>query len=282
MVDNDKNKMLEKLYQCDELKSTGKLYFYAPGESDIEYEYEGKRYVRAKVLNDTLRKTLCKEYLWVEVKTIIWFVDIDAKIAISEKIIAGPLQYNKVAKESIDKTYIGNFLEHYLSKDIVANKNYSNSINEIKSHELELNEWINWSNENNIHPILHFFMINTEGKYINRNMDWLSISEQFCCINTLSQASNFLEQEIYNELYNLYSSVYIDVDDILNDRVDEEKIKNLSNLKKYLLISLLMLYSKENYIDMVNFIKDKLGNKFYKLYEKMCDLQYNNKSLVIK
>ena len=94
--------------------------------------------------------------------------------------------------------------------------------------------------------------------------------------------SELLDEEVYNDLYGVYNSLNISVDDVINNNVCEENVNNLTNVKKYLLVTLLTLVDETNYEIVNKFIEEKLGKKYVKYYEKLysqCLEKYKELSL---
>lgn len=132
---------LENLFNEGNLKETGKIYttdsrIYHEYNKDfkarehIEYEYSGKKYIRVKAdtvfcgLGSTLsngKKYKDIDYVWVEVQPIVWAIDKEKNIAITEKLIVSGIQYNNYNEEieEFDKTNLYNFMNNYLVNDII-------------------------------------------------------------------------------------------------------------------------------------------------------------------
>ncbi len=139
-VDKNMQEVLEMELCKETLKKTGKTYTtdsrnyeeegadFEP-QSHIEYEYQGKKYVRVKanasydeknfILSNGVRYQN-GDYIWVEVEPIKWLVDSKNNIAIAENILFAGVQFNQ------EINYIGNFsqtnlywfLNTYFIKDI--------------------------------------------------------------------------------------------------------------------------------------------------------------------
>lgn len=150
-VSKDFGIILDSNLSMGRLKETGKTYMTdsAP-ESDwdecefqprelIEYEYGGKKYVRAQVVRggDVFGRDLSLsngetyyegDFAWFEVSPIRWYVDKQNDIALSKDLIfagvqfIGNLNYNGNFKE----TYIKKFMDEYFSKDIIPSKTVTN------------------------------------------------------------------------------------------------------------------------------------------------------------
>ena len=152
VVNSEIKEILDKKYEEKSLIETGKTYtfydpcidFYDPDLSEyveqdlIEYEYNGKKYIRFVGLSDIKcsgrlsNKEKLKEdaIYWVEVEPVRWYVDMDNDIAISEKVLFSGVQYYSYVDKKdpgddliYSTSTIKKYLEKYFSKDIVSNKN---------------------------------------------------------------------------------------------------------------------------------------------------------------
>lgn len=146
IANNYVSSKLEELYNCCNLRKTGKsynIYFTHPYswspsnksrlDSYPEYEYDGNRYIRVKyeaspnrqqLSNGSLSERGC--YYWVEVKPIVWLVDEDRDLAVSDMILFAGVRYKK--SESYDgrfeNTDIKWFMDEYFAHDMMIDKNY--------------------------------------------------------------------------------------------------------------------------------------------------------------
>ncbi len=301
LVDELEAKYLEKLFQDDKLDTTGYTYAYLvdrkhkPEEYDydMEFYYNGNKYVRAKVtssssyINDHYQDIIFDGYIWVKVEPIRWVVDVDDKYAISEKVIAGPMQYNNVPKNGIDGTYIGNYINNHLIKEINREFTYECTNNSTKTNKRcitvnKVDEWLEWSNNNLIHPVIHMYIVNTNGKYLYEDINWEEISNTLYNSNDLTSLKDILIDEVYFDLINIYQSLNITIDDVLNNNVDNNVLDNLSSSKKYLFVVLLTLIDEKDYDCIFKFIKNNLGKRYTKLYENLygqCLNKRNSKSI---
>ena len=149
---------LEKLFKNNKLKKTGKSYttnlkFFDSTEmfvpsNHIEYEYKGKKYIRifnyranrdVKLSNgDGLYDQLA---YWIEVQPIKWLVDEKQDVAVTKDVLlAGiPLEKDKcVERDSFDETFIQNYLDQYMVKDIVASKSSEKKRRRVKVTKKEV------------------------------------------------------------------------------------------------------------------------------------------------
>ena len=139
IVSEDFAIILEKAYSNRTIKKTGKSYttdsvsklnvntpFQA--RTHIEYEYNGKKYIRfvadsnsdGVVLSDGRMIRYGSPY-WVSVEPIKWMIDEKNNIALSKKLIFSGVQFNRISKYRVDfnKTDIKEYIDKYFSKDIM-------------------------------------------------------------------------------------------------------------------------------------------------------------------
>ncbi len=163
---NDLSKLLEKLYEDDKLNKTGKVYTtdsrhydeYDKGfesQEHIEYEYNGKKYVRVKINSCFYGKKFILsngekykdgDFVWISVSPIKWLVDEKNDIAITKNIIVAGIQFNKennYTGDNFDEMNIKVFMDKYLSKEIIPgiiNYKINNEIKEEKTLEQQRQE----------------------------------------------------------------------------------------------------------------------------------------------
>ena len=142
---------LEELHQNGALIKTNNTYTVDSVSSDEynssftpvayeEYEYKGKKYIRAKVnycdgpYNQydirTLSNGECYENgdsVWIEVLPVKWLVDEKARLMITEKIIFAGVQYDMAMHQyGFDSSNIKKFIDQYFSNDLVQEVNVQN------------------------------------------------------------------------------------------------------------------------------------------------------------
>jgi hypothetical protein len=143
IVDDNYSLILDEAYRNSALKITGKNYKirkYVPSfgfnlESNVEYEYDGNRYIHlrgslgcdSQCLSDG-REIISDKKYWVRVEPIIWQVDEKADIAITKKIIfSGVTFQTKIGAyhtDDFDRSDIKQFMDNYFSKEIISDKVY--------------------------------------------------------------------------------------------------------------------------------------------------------------
>ena len=107
-------------------------YDHAKLNSYPEYKYNGKKYIRCRSENyiDWFLSDhdLCirGENYWIEVEPIVWLVDEDRDLAVSDMILFAGVRYKK--SESYDgcfeNTDIKWFMDEYFVHDMMIDKNY--------------------------------------------------------------------------------------------------------------------------------------------------------------
>lgn len=115
-----------KSYTTDSISIFESIPFQA--RTHVEYEYEGKKYIRfvgdsncnGKILSNGVVVREGMPY-WVEVEPIKWLIDEKENIALSKKIIFSGVQFGRKCCYDGDLTlaFIKEFMDKYFSKDIV-------------------------------------------------------------------------------------------------------------------------------------------------------------------
>ena len=140
-VDPKLNEILDNEFLNGTLKKTGKEYVTDSRKTfdysqifrpikHIEYEYNGKKYVRVKnnsIFMHQLSNGVIPEendYVWVEVSPITWYVDENSKILISKTLLASGIRFcdHGNYKDNFRKTEMYMFLNKYFAKNIVTSK----------------------------------------------------------------------------------------------------------------------------------------------------------------
>ncbi|MBR1679121.1 MAG: hypothetical protein IJ704_00560, partial [Bacilli bacterium] len=155
IVDEGYSSELERAYNSGNIRTTGKTYTTDPVKynkyddsfrprSHVEYEYNGRKYIRfegdyncrGEVLSDGRTIVSGKPY-WVAVEPITWLVDERANIALSKKLIFSGVQFKnrRDYKGDFDRTDIKQFMDQYFSKEIVSNRLYSQVVLESQIQE---------------------------------------------------------------------------------------------------------------------------------------------------
>ncbi len=142
IVDESYSMELETALNSGNIKVTGKTYttdsvdLYNRNRRKLktyqEFEYKGKKYIRMigdfendrHILSDG-RKVKMGEPYWVAVEPIKWLVDERSNIALSKKIIFHGVQFQNTGNYTGDfaKTNIKQYMDKYLSRDIIPSKN---------------------------------------------------------------------------------------------------------------------------------------------------------------
>lgn len=143
IVDINLSYKLEKMYNTNNLETTGKYYTTDSAISwlDIgtsfktrtfkEYRYKGNKYIRlvsdcfncyGKVLSDG-RKVVANQTYWIKVEPITWLIDEVANIALSKKIIFSGIQFLhhnpfKYRNMYFSETDIKKYIDSYFLEEI--------------------------------------------------------------------------------------------------------------------------------------------------------------------
>lgn len=129
---------LEDLFAQNKLRQTKNIYMtylkalddsnelYHEPNIDLEYEFNGKRYVRTKAKPDYEYFNLSEgdftyekdDYVWIEVEPIKWLIDEEQKFMITDKIIFAGIEFDDPSK--FNKSYLyKDYLSHdYFCKDV--------------------------------------------------------------------------------------------------------------------------------------------------------------------
>ena len=121
--------ILDNLESSGNLNKTGKRYAYNIGDVshgltlayDEEYEYNGQKYVKAKITNSKLVLPdfeKHRSHLWIKVEPIVWYTDYNKHLAVTGKNIIGGVQYNIKPVEGLNNTFLKSFIENGFKKDI--------------------------------------------------------------------------------------------------------------------------------------------------------------------
>ena len=139
----DISEILESKFNMLDLSKTGAKYTIDGVESYNEqdsfqpkiieeYEYHGQKYIRflstingeGKHFSDGRKISTANPY-WIKVEPIEWLVDERTGVAITKNIILSGLQYKNMVesyKIKFSESNIKNFMNQYLSKEIVQNR----------------------------------------------------------------------------------------------------------------------------------------------------------------
>ena len=137
---------LEKLYFNKTIIQTGKSYttdsvnsLTSPFEAraHIEYEYNGKKYIRfvgdnncnGEILSNGQRIKYGEPY-WVEVSPVKWLVDEKNDIALCKYLIFSGVRFNSDSyyNGNFKNTEIKKFMDTYLAKNIIPSNTYEKTI----------------------------------------------------------------------------------------------------------------------------------------------------------
>lgn len=155
VVADEVQEILEKAFKEGKIIETGKKYT-VPTKDDkridlpnfdsiMEYEYQGKKYVRTQARFDKTQLSTGKEIqkdesIWIEVQPIKWLIDEKTNQMITEKVVLSGMQFDIL--QSFEKARNGQYypkqrtFEQTLIKQFM-DKCWSKEIESSKSKELE-------------------------------------------------------------------------------------------------------------------------------------------------
>ena len=135
VVSEDFAEYLERAYLNRTISETGKTYTSVNGcrylpkkEPHVEYEYNGKKYIRFEAnrfYHDTRlsdgRVVQKRRVYWVEVEPIRWMIDEKTNIALSKKVLFSGVKFNykDLHQMEFEKTDIYKFLNECFSEDMI-------------------------------------------------------------------------------------------------------------------------------------------------------------------
>lgn len=136
-VDDELGKMLEYQYWKTNLQKTKKIYHNYLYFNDL-YLYEGKKYIQLYQRDYNL---FSNSYTcWVEVKPVVWIVDIKKNIAITKDVIVAgiPSKYIDFEKDG----YFTKFMDRYLANDLFEKIEIKDTEKEVIKNEINEKEFI--------------------------------------------------------------------------------------------------------------------------------------------
>lgn len=248
-VSKDMQQELENNYQIKNVIETGKSYIilsrrYNNGElvfeenEHKEYEYNGKRYVRAMNHSVFMEVQLSNgqtynhdDIVWVEVEPINWLVDKKAKLMISEKIICAGIPFSTASTYTGDfeNTDIYKFLTTYFIKDIIQDKkSVKKEENKEKSEiEILLDEIEKYSDYSDNKNKLFDYVEQLISEY-NKNVENLLNNDSQLKLETV----NGLKTKLIVKLENIIDNLKVSYD---KRYIYEEITKLLENYNKILI-----------------------------------------------
>lgn len=137
MVDDELASRLEKEYNYNTLKKTGKSYTinknrdqyassFDPEEID-EYEFDGQKYVRITSSRDTDeyigdRSISVGEAIWIRVEPIKWYLDERTSTIVSCSSIVGGISFSSDSNCKYEDSFVYNYLNKYMAKEMKSVK----------------------------------------------------------------------------------------------------------------------------------------------------------------
>lgn len=258
-VQNSLSKILERDFQLGKLKVTGKEYsinfmgLLNNGEpnskTNEEYEYNGKKYVRTQAFvfhkyqskpiilsNGSLVKN--SDFVWTEVKPIIWLIDEKEFIAISKKTLFSGMTFcNKFGDfvKDFNKSLIYQYLQLCFKKEIMPYTGKNKTHEEMELCTKQQREFLKKLNPFN----LSFDYSNEEEKlrgiiksgiavflHGNSNEDKISVLKQIDPLfETISLHDVSFESLNGNKMVNVITGEKIDVKPLWLTIIEEKCMK---------------------------------------------------------
>ena len=153
---------LEKEFAKNGMKKTGRSYtfdkeYLEDGDggdfSPIiydEYEYQGKKYIRAKVYYEykysRLQLSNCcnyknGDYVWIEVSPVKWLIDEETKLLISKRgLVSGIRMGEKDTNYDFNKSDVKKYLDNYMMKDLFQSEIYTYTQLDLMAEKKEVEE----------------------------------------------------------------------------------------------------------------------------------------------
>ena len=136
-VDDNLNRKLEFQYWLINLQQTEKRYHNYMYSSNL-YLYKGKKYIQIFQRDYNIFSN--RETCWVEVKPVVWIVDIKKNIAITKDVIVAgiPSKYIDFEKDG----YFTKFMDRYLANDLFEKIEIKDTEKEVIKNEINEKEFI--------------------------------------------------------------------------------------------------------------------------------------------
>lgn len=310
VVNKEIAKTLEELFWNKTIVETGKKYvtdsvfindLNRPFQARefVEYEYNGKKYIRfacdkngvGKILSNA-RYTHILDVYWIEVEPIKWIIDEKNNIALSEKCLFSGIQFDdKFAYEGVfENTNIYKFMNTYFIKDIIPS-----NLTKKSSLESDTEAFLSGFNAKTEEEKF-FILLDKELKVLEEKIDKIInlhqkqyFSDQL--INVFNEVESFIKEKRFNEennklhlkhIYNVRKNTIFKLWNLnysINEYLEKEKYLNeirvLSiNLEKAN-IDLINLTDIENMkiegIKCVHLLYNEINKKIEKLNEVESD-----------
>ena len=307
-------KILEKEYEQNNLKTTGKEYtFNRPFEREEdtyvfsptmykEYIYEGKKYVRVRSGSkntfyslSTKEKHIRNEYIWIEVMPVNWLYDTFSNTLISKRGLLSGIRFNnKKYNGSFSDTELNEYLNTYMLNDIMKISKINKEKNEIEEpveenkHNNEINGLIDKINkllDLNIYEDKEGIQAKIDSLITeyNKNIEMSFNNNSTLVLTNMNE--DYLYIKLKDDLEDIYNEVNIKTGKYNNQIIILESINNCikildqENIEPKSDLEQDLLIIKNNLLPVIN-NKDKLielKNKFIKDQEEILDYIKNKK-----
>ena len=138
--------------------------------------------------------------------------------------------------------------------------------------------WLKWASENNIHPAIYTYIAYTKGQSLRSEYDgekpnadprkWEMASKMLYKTGKPEMLRALVGEEITKEFAAFCNQRVITLEDVLNDRFDEDEIAVLNTSEKYATAMGLSSVDEENFEKVRKFVGN-LGKEFTSLFDNL-------------
>ena len=138
--------------------------------------------------------------------------------------------------------------------------------------------WLKWASENNIHPAIYTYIAYTKGQSLRSEYDgekpnadprkWEMASKILYKTGKPEMLRALVGEEITKEFVALCNQRVITLEDVLNDRFDENEIAVLNTSEKYATVMGLSSVDEESFEKVRKFVGN-LGKEFTSLFDNL-------------
>ena len=142
----------------------------------------------------------------------------------------------------------------------------------------DLNNWLIWASDKDIHPYIYTYMVTTNGRYLRTeyngvtpNADprkWEMASKMLYKTNNPILLKGLLGEDVARDFSNFCKNAIITVDDVLNERVTTDDIKSFDIAQKTLCVNSLSQV-KDDDLDEVRAFVISMGPELTTLFDKL-------------
>jgi hypothetical protein len=170
----------------------------------------------------------------------------------------------------------GNEVEDSLSANEIAEPLFNRFVHVYI--RTDLNNWLIWASNKDIHPYIYTYMVTSRGKYLRTkyngetpNADprkWEMASKMLYRTNNPLLLKGLLGEEVTRDFSNFCKNQIITVDDVLSERVTTSDIKSFDIAQKTLCVNSLSQVKDED-LDEVRAFIISMGPELTTLFDKL-------------